>query len=216
MSRDNIFRDFETEWPLEMDWSLNSLEVQTKSVIRHFQALCHILPTEIIGYAQIPFDVFEAKGNDSANEHLGLWTYPYSLIIPQLPQNNLESDREAFRSNLESSQWSALVLTAFQRIDLWQKEETSDQGLAETVETELNARIESWWQIQREKGSIGLVQEVREVVREVALEWGARAICVLADEWEMRKHGRANYQEAARQQKTPWLLYIKQALSLSL
>ncbi|KAI0753502.1 hypothetical protein C8Q80DRAFT_1267892 [Daedaleopsis nitida] len=150
---------------------------------------------------------------------LGLWTPPYRYDAPPYEameryhehENNSDSDEETSEdpgSELWCSDAAILgslqcerVLDAGQcRAELWQSAPIAT--IRAELRTELSARIDNWVEL---KGYPQTGTDWEAVSREVALDWGAKIIVLLVEEWELLvREGLDFHRQAYDTERLPW------------
>lgn len=140
---------------------------------------------------------------------LGLWTAPYDFEHPD--HDSLAHAREQAWGDqwdtvagvLGGLQYNKVVDICWTRYERWGDIELAEDPTQATLE--VAARIHAWEKLRKD----AVPNEDREV-KEVALDWGARIVCMLAEEWEMRSGGGVSgYREHSRAGRLPWQRMMK-------
>ena len=76
------------------------------------------------------------------------------------------------------------------------------------VMNEVYRRVAGWTALH---GSQLDVEEEEQYTREVALDWGAKVVSLLVEEWDFRaRNGGEAYEKAAKADQLPWQLFVVQ------
>ncbi|KAI0750099.1 hypothetical protein C8Q80DRAFT_1101205 [Daedaleopsis nitida] len=146
---------------------------------------------------------------------LGLWTVPYMYEPPLLGTLHDEGGTVGEEEDVENSAWTsrAAILGTFQygeimaagsaRARQWEEEDL--RVLRPGLVKEVNARVTAW---------VTLKDSGRESDedRGTALDWGAKLICLLVDEWDVRREGVEGYSGARRTGDLPWQRFRKDTM----
>lgn len=131
---------------------------------------------EIIGiYARTPFTL---GVDETYSSSLGLWDPPYHFIPPDINPSILEIPREheSLLTSLATHQYSRFIAAACDRNEI-RTNMFGEIGYDGEMEIEVNTRIAAWLCMYQVRKS-----DIWEEIRMVALQWGARVICTLAEE----------------------------------
>lgn len=116
---------------------------------------------------------------------LGLWTSPYNFEYPDLDllarlRADARGDRwDTVAGVLGGLQYNQLVDICWTRYERWGNTEVAEDS--EEATQEVAARIQAWEKLQN-----AAVADEDNEVKEIALDWGAKIVCMLAEEWEIR------------------------------
>lgn len=143
--------------------------------------------------------LFEGEAPD-----LGLRFPPYHFDISFLTNKVLKGmtsaeEEEVFLRRLDARQYACMIAAVRERHKAWTLETYDDTYLAATVQDEVDLRIAAWYRL-KEQEEAELVNDIKEI----ALEWNARLICTLVEEWQCRRKGWKVYYDAHRAQELPW------------
>lgn len=106
---------------------------------------------------------------------------------------------------LAAYQWRELMEDGRSRMARWT---APVAALHREVTTEVYKRVAGWTALY---GSQLDVEEEEQYTREVALDWGAKVVLLLVEEWEFRaRNGRGAYEKAAKADQLPWQLFVAQ------
>lgn len=141
---------------------------------------------------------------------MGLWTSPYDFVEPDeasltCPENNGTSLWGSRAAVLGAYQYSQIIETAWSRFELWTEEGCSLDVLEAEVKKEVAARVEAWVRLAKQSDG----------TTEVALDWGAKIVWMLAEEWDIRCDGGIEkYREERKSSRLPWQQMMKQTMGL--
>ncbi|TFK77878.1 hypothetical protein K466DRAFT_508005 [Polyporus arcularius HHB13444] len=149
------------------------------------------------------WSVYLAPTQPSTPPLMGLWTPPF-IFVPVPPRDlaalptgdNLWNSLSACLGTYQDTQ---ITECAHARYDRWLTE--TEERIAAEIREELGARVASWCRlwlaVQRAPGA--------DHVKQVALDWGAKIICLLLAEWECRmREGAKGYEATRKLGRLPW------------
>ncbi|KAI0740268.1 hypothetical protein C8Q76DRAFT_790736 [Earliella scabrosa] len=142
---------------------------------------------------------------------LGLWTPPYHFEPPGALEGRAIDIRDAWNdraATLRSFQYGQIIDAGWTRAARWKSLAETEAVLCAEVEGELTARINAWTALNEAGNGDD------EDARQLALDWGARIVTQLAEEWECRTKGVDMYADAHRDGRLPWQRMIKDMMTL--
>ncbi|TFK81070.1 hypothetical protein K466DRAFT_604804 [Polyporus arcularius HHB13444] len=174
------------------------------------------------GVVDIPDDLFDRAQNDlrasfgavhGSGPLLGLWTPPYRfthaeedvtyLLLPNIRSDDPRAERRAV---LGAFQCCAVLAAARDRRERWTT--LSVEELEVEVQSEIAARVDAW-RILRDSAIDGSWSDDVDI----ALDWGAKIVDMLAEEWECRLHGTEQYTQLIRSRDMPWQRLVSDIMS---
>ncbi|TFK79903.1 hypothetical protein K466DRAFT_504807 [Polyporus arcularius HHB13444] len=134
---------------------------------------------------------------------MGLWTPPFCYVrVPDRDLASLPIGTNLWNSKaacLGTYQNTEITEAAYVRYDRWVV--ATEERIAAEVGEELGTRIASWCSLWLSEQRARSPDEVKQV----ALDWGAKVVCLLLTEWECRVHeGAKGYEEARTLGRLPW------------
>ncbi|TFY53687.1 hypothetical protein EVJ58_g9313 [Rhodofomes roseus] len=168
----------------------------------------------IIAHARSPFQVLPDPSLDLPDPSLGLYTWPYELVIPPCystpfsEYDELFSDIQFVLDELKHAfnmqQYALLEDKGRERYALFRSTQSGgadSEVLLQRLDEELTQRLRSWE--DRDTASNDMSMQAG-VVRDVGIKWGARIICCLALELQLAKSGPSMYKQASLAKSLPW------------
>ncbi|KAI0712133.1 hypothetical protein C8Q76DRAFT_797015 [Earliella scabrosa] len=142
---------------------------------------------------------------------LGLWAPPYQFEPPSSDAlDGVVVEKEGHWTGhmavLGAFQYGQMIEAGWTRAARWKTE--GEAVLSAEVQRELVGRIEAWTKLA------GAQNTVDEEAQEVALDWAARLVIQLVDEWECRTQGVEAYADALREGRLPWQQTMKEIKQL--
>ncbi|TFK88752.1 hypothetical protein K466DRAFT_598355 [Polyporus arcularius HHB13444] len=132
---------------------------------------------------------------------------PPSYLLDSMPWPTTRSIGRVWETRaavLGSYQWWMMLKDHKARAARWTTVPAS--GLHREVTVEVYKRVAGWIAL---KDSPDDAEEGEAYVRDVALDWGAKLICLLVEEWEFRtKDGLQAYVAAYKASKLPWQRFV--------
>ncbi|KAH9846693.1 hypothetical protein C2E23DRAFT_743530 [Lenzites betulinus] len=146
---------------------------------------------------------------------LGLWTPPYNFENPDpgtLDDLKTITGGETTLMLLGGLQYNKIVMDGWSRYEEWVSAEVATVTESEVIQ-EVAARIQGWVKL---KDSLVADTDQREAeIREIALDWGAKVVCMLAEEWHTWAHeGVAVWKEHHRTGGLPWQRMMREVMRL--
>ncbi|OJT02932.1 hypothetical protein TRAPUB_6504 [Trametes pubescens] len=149
---------------------------------------------------------------------LGLWTRPYNFEMPDLcllpsseDADNAESPWSSRAAILGAYQYGEVIEAGRGRFERW----TDDSFVLDETETdvkqEVTERVQAWVRLAKAMPTDAEGSEVMTV----GLDWGAKVIRMLVEEWEVRKEkGVDGYREHRKISRLPWQNMMKDTMGL--
>ncbi|EIW53787.1 uncharacterized protein TRAVEDRAFT_52911 [Trametes versicolor FP-101664 SS1] len=130
---------------------------------------------------------------------LGLWTSPYEFAMPDVSSlPTIDGGKRAKASVWNSCaavlgayQYGEVIETGWRRFEQWMADDLALDEIEAQVKEEVVGRVEAWVRLADSVTKDGPDVDVMTV----GLDWGAKIIRMLVEEWEMRKDGDAGYRE---------------------
>ncbi|RPD70555.1 hypothetical protein L226DRAFT_525852 [Lentinus tigrinus ALCF2SS1-7] len=172
------------------------------------------LPDDLIACADKPLPIsFTVCGPGPL---LGLWTPPFCFV--RTDEDPVGSTSTNIWDGTTSLSQRSAVLSAFQcravlaaardRRKRWVH--TPLEEVKIEVETEIAARVDAWSALRDLN-----VDDSRTEDECLALDWGSKIVCMLADEWYYRQHGVDVYTDMIQSGEMPWQLMIADVMASS-
>lgn len=190
---------------LDLELSGCNIKHHRKTALDLYQGLPPGIPDIIVVYARREFQIASDLQETDDIHSLGLWKQPYQFIPPNIDAV-AQNIPEQILLTLATHQFNQLISAASERHEMWMELFREED---DTVEMEMHMRIAAWLRMydERERGNEGMF-------REIALEWGARIICTLAEELALSREETYVYYNANRTMNLPWHRLAQIALSL--
>ncbi|RPD55781.1 hypothetical protein L227DRAFT_509540 [Lentinus tigrinus ALCF2SS1-6] len=171
------------------------------------------LPDDLVEWADRPVQAsFTLHGTGPL---LGLWSPPFRFLPPdQDPTARTAvnvwdgTTPPLWCAALGSFQCHAVLAAARDCRKLWMDSDTPLEELEIEVQTEIAARVDAWRALRET-----WFDESEDMDARLGLIWGAKIVCMLADEWDYRKEGVDVYKDVLRAGEMPWQLMIAQAMA---
>ncbi|OJT05681.1 hypothetical protein TRAPUB_3499 [Trametes pubescens] len=149
---------------------------------------------------------------------LGLWTRPYNFEMPDLcllpsseGDDNTESPWSSRAAVLGAYQYGEVIEAGHGRFEQWMDNSLVLDEIEADVKREVIERVEAWERLAK---AMTTDAQGGEVV-EVGLNWGAKVIRMLVEEWEVRKdNGADGYREHRKTSSLPWQKLMKDTMRL--
>ncbi|KAL1948715.1 hypothetical protein VTO73DRAFT_10521 [Trametes versicolor] len=143
---------------------------------------------------------------------LGLWTLPYEFehpdgrLLGRLRKRAAGGRWSTVAGLLGGVQYNQLVDVCWSRYERWSNPDVAEDPAEATLE--VAARIQAWAKLKN-----ATIADEDSEAREVALDWGAKIACMLAEEWEVRaREGVSGYKAYNRAGRLPWQRMMKEVM----
>ncbi|KAI0702838.1 hypothetical protein C8T65DRAFT_579058 [Cerioporus squamosus] len=144
-----------------------------------------------------------ALDDDEYGPTMGLWTSPYRFINPgvhnlyALPRPPWQSKRGLWESRvavLGTFQYREVLTAGAARYERWISK--PQDNIATPGDGEVMRRVAAWEELK--DFEVEIEDELDDTdVRELTLDWGAKIVCMLVEEWECRtRRGLQGYEDA--------------------
>ena len=181
------------------------------------------IPEELLERGQKVLRASFSLADDEYGPTLGLWTSPYHFFPPAqylldaLPRPPWQSKQGLWESRaavLGVFQYAEVVTAATARYERWTTDPVDITQCR--VAGELTRRVVGWTQLRESNWDMDAYTDVGDGrdLRELTLDWGAKLVCLLVDEWELCSHGLQEYKEAWEGKMLPWHRMVAQTKAL--
>ncbi|RDX43070.1 hypothetical protein OH76DRAFT_1488170 [Lentinus brumalis] len=133
---------------------------------------------------------------------LGLWAPPYRFVaaeedVMDRPLVRADGARPQRAAILGAFQCRQVLVAARDRRGRWRH--TCEDELEVEVHCEIAARVDAWRALRD-----SIPEDTGSEDEELALDWGAKIVHMLAEEWEWRQRGLEAYTRMLGSSKMPW------------
>ncbi|OSC96227.1 hypothetical protein PYCCODRAFT_1379542 [Trametes coccinea BRFM310] len=155
---------------------------------------------------------------NSEGPTLGLNKAPYEFERPTVSiglqefREEPEDPWDSEEATLGAYQYTEIILSAHDRRDKWLAHNGDPMELEGEVLTEVEARVKAWILLWEDVTSGAGDGDLK--MKRVALNWGAKVVTMLAEEWQEWVTDRAAWCRALKSGDLPWQRMMRETMSL--
>ncbi len=182
------------------------------------------IPPELLRRGEVVLRASFALDEHEFGPTLGLWTSPYGFFpppqyqlnaLPRPPWLSKGGLWESRAAVLGAFQYTSVITAATTRYERWTLDPI--ENVQRRVTGEIARRVAAWVELREcdwDQDDYYEDDGDETDLRELALNWGAKLVYMLLDEWGIRSRGLHEYQEAWDTKNLPWHVMIAQSKAL--